>query len=749
MSEVIKATLTADSSELQAEFAKARKASEDYHRRVEESQSKALRGEMDQLRLLRLQAEGRQTEANALREKIGLQAQAEAMAKRIGLTEQESLNLLQQRAQLERQISARTNAGKPNIQNLPLTAGELNAVWTQSEKARASLKATHRAAGGAGMGMLQLAQTADDAQYGMRGIVNNIPGLVMGLGGSAGLAGAFGLAVVGGYSLYKLIGVLTGDTALQKWNEAQTKGWEAYGKALEQNLTRLRELRRSEKLGDELAEARERETKAIKESIGYDKEKFAIMERQAQALANQRRLEDELTKARQSVAEAKAGTPEQKRAVEAGANRDRFKTQDERLAQNIAAAQKEIAESGKLVEASGRATAEQWTKQQAAISQANVEIEKAREAVATYEAEVTRIDAVLGEKAGKGNAAMLKQEERNREIARKKLDDAKAMLEAKEGEKKNAEYALKLAQETREQSRKELLDRITAAKARKEQLEAERKNLAQLLKLEEERAKAEQKRAEEARQIEKDTANKDFNTETEALKLEVAGHKKAAELLREQNVTRKEATELAKQLGITEAEARKKLEGQASLRRQIAEQSQIRATQTLTAELKILQLQALGRNKQAEALKKEKELRDKIRTVMEQTGASEADATKYIRKLQKAEMNKELGFGSPSNIRRAPEYHGSRIPMATGINAAGGRRIDAAGGRVPNAAGGRRIGNPRPFGLKRHESRRRQSQRGAGLSDAMRAAGEAKNYYDKSITSLSNIEAAFKKLGVL
>ncbi len=53
-----------------------------------------------------------------------------------------------------------------------------------------------------GYGMLQVAQFADDAQYGLRGVMNNIPTLVMSLGGSMGLAGALSVAVLGFSKLY-------------------------------------------------------------------------------------------------------------------------------------------------------------------------------------------------------------------------------------------------------------------------------------------------------------------------------------------------------------------------------------------------------------------------------------------------------------------------------------------------------------------------------------------------------------------
>lgn len=53
-----------------------------------------------------------------------------------------------------------------------------------------------------GAGALQAAYFFDDLQYGMKGIMNNIPGLVMGLGGGMGLAGALSVALLAGVKLY-------------------------------------------------------------------------------------------------------------------------------------------------------------------------------------------------------------------------------------------------------------------------------------------------------------------------------------------------------------------------------------------------------------------------------------------------------------------------------------------------------------------------------------------------------------------
>lgn len=57
-----------------------------------------------------------------------------------------------------------------------------------------------------GNGALQAAYFFDDLQYGIRGIMNNIPGLVMGFGGGMGLAGALSMAVLAGKVLYDWLG---------------------------------------------------------------------------------------------------------------------------------------------------------------------------------------------------------------------------------------------------------------------------------------------------------------------------------------------------------------------------------------------------------------------------------------------------------------------------------------------------------------------------------------------------------------
>lgn len=58
----------------------------------------------------------------------------------------------------------------------------------------------------AGMGILMLSQGLEDAQYGMRGVLNNIPPMLMAFGMSGGVAGAVSMAAVGFSVLYEWLG---------------------------------------------------------------------------------------------------------------------------------------------------------------------------------------------------------------------------------------------------------------------------------------------------------------------------------------------------------------------------------------------------------------------------------------------------------------------------------------------------------------------------------------------------------------
>lgn len=80
---------------------------------------------------------------------------------------------------------------------------EVNRLAEGARKAKAPLEnlnqgqqAVEKSTRNMGGAVLEASRAFEDAQYGIRGVLNNIPGLVMMLGGSAGVAGAASLAAV-------------------------------------------------------------------------------------------------------------------------------------------------------------------------------------------------------------------------------------------------------------------------------------------------------------------------------------------------------------------------------------------------------------------------------------------------------------------------------------------------------------------------------------------------------------------------
>lgn len=111
-----------------------------------------------------------------------------------------------------------------------------------SQKATKSIK-------NMGQGALQAAYFFDDLQYGIKGILNNIPGLVIGFGGGAGLAGAMSLAVLAGAKLYEWIGKTEDKSAdlAKKMKEHSKEIAEASRQAIRASYQALQEFNQQER----------------------------------------------------------------------------------------------------------------------------------------------------------------------------------------------------------------------------------------------------------------------------------------------------------------------------------------------------------------------------------------------------------------------------------------------------------------------------------------------------------------------
>lgn len=80
--------------------------------------------------------------------------------------------------------------------------GKLSQVETTAIKAGSAMPALEKSTGMAANKMLILGQFIDDAQYGLRGVVNNMPQVAQAFGGGLGLAGGVGIAAVAVSQLY-------------------------------------------------------------------------------------------------------------------------------------------------------------------------------------------------------------------------------------------------------------------------------------------------------------------------------------------------------------------------------------------------------------------------------------------------------------------------------------------------------------------------------------------------------------------
>ena len=142
-----------------------------------------------------------------------------------------------------------------------------------SQKATKSIK-------NMGQSTLQAAYFFDDLQYGIKGILNNIPGLVIGFGGGAGLAGALSLATLAGTKLYEWLSSTEEKSVdltkkLEEEREAFKKLKEEVGEISRQNNNE-QILRAAIDSAKKIADYRKEEANALKYSLDYRKELIAL-----------------------------------------------------------------------------------------------------------------------------------------------------------------------------------------------------------------------------------------------------------------------------------------------------------------------------------------------------------------------------------------------------------------------------------------------------------------------------------------
>lgn len=167
--------------------------------------------------------------------------------------------------------------------------------------------------GSAGLAFLEGTRAIEDfTMAGMRGAINNIPGLVMNLGAGAGLAGAVSLVTVAAWKASEALQAMM-DSAQAAFEREQEIGLAFIGKEAEFTSEKLRELKTQAQ--DTFSEL----SKGIQQQVSLDQAKRTAdetVEKSAQNVKNQRELLD-LRKSGASEAEIELKTLEQQgRAIQ-------------------------------------------------------------------------------------------------------------------------------------------------------------------------------------------------------------------------------------------------------------------------------------------------------------------------------------------------------------------------------------------------------------------------------------------------
>ena len=233
-----------------------------------------------------------------------------------------------------------------------------------SEQSRIYLKEAEKAKGKTGeaaMGFMAFSNSVQDAQYGLTGVINNIPGIVSGFGLGMGVAGALQIAAVG----FKILNDnfdLFGTKAKEATEEANKQAAELANLANQAYI--------AERASIALSEAQQKQSDSLQQINGHYQEQI--------------RLSNDIIAQKKEQADAEIASADAEAAV------------------SMARLQ--------LMEATG-----QVTKEQAMIKRGQIQMEAdARKQAATEAAETTKMNELRKQanaEEAKGNALRLKAKE--------------------------------------------------------------------------------------------------------------------------------------------------------------------------------------------------------------------------------------------------------------------------------------------------------------------------------------------------
>lgn len=771
MAETIKTVLTADSTELRAEFGKAAAVAQSYHQKMEEQSKRALQGMRGQLDVLRLEARGHTEAAEALKQKMSLEEQARKFALQAGVTEETALQILTRKVELEREIvaykqaqadaAARQSAFEKSLTNpaqgraaefatmereraaiaaqqaameraaadaaaarqtridqmpsrgwqglpgglAPLTPQSLSLMEKHAALTR-ELRRGQLQAGRAGMdgslGILAFSQAVEDAQYGIKGVLNNIPQMVLGFGGGAGIAGVVSLAVVSLYAYYKAVEKVSGAAEMKARTEANTKAMDDYAESIQGVMKKHREANREEATRISLQQQLERELRGLDSSVTVDERRLKALEDQSAAVATQVRLAGELRKAREGL------KPESQRREGVVA----AEVDGARIMAEMEAAQKRMTVAGQEYEKVWNNLGPLISRYQGEISAAEGEMKPAKERLDELQQRLEaakKLVAADGDQSKK-STALGRLDQRQKDAITEEIERLEALISKREAEAQQARSLLEQAQTRSRDGQKAMDEEIRGQKAKLEQLAQEKSYNQSLIELEKQRADAEAGR----RESDQRSARREYDEDLRILRARAEGNEQLAEQLERQKKITEEMHRVRTGMSMTEAEALAKAKERVELEEKAADAAErarklkeARETRVdFATEIMALQLQLQGRGAMAKALREEADLRREAKEWAERDPElSEKEALRrlYLKRDLLERVNRLQEEGNRINQRGIRRYDGD---------------MTAGGGRFINAGGGRRIGDPRPVGqgLRNAEVERRERERRANAA---------------------------------
>lgn len=571
------------------------------------------------------------------------------------------------------------------------------------------------------MGFLAFSQAVEDAQYGIRGVLNNIPQMVLGFGGTAGLAGAFSLAAVAGVALYPVLERLYGATDAKRIE----KGAEAWRKVYGEAMKVQGAARQEAALQQQVTEFSSRRTREMQDQLRVQDGIISGLETEVARRAEARQLAREIRDAEEALVRARGGV-----AGQGNGSADRKALeQDERTQKQIRDAAN--AEVKRL--ADERAALNSRYGAEAASREK--ELGELRKRLAESEASVAQQTALLDGLEPGRERNVRKDSLRKSEQARDAVAGAVARLEA---EQKAAEAVLSAADAQAAASIETVEQRAVAAD---KEAEATRRLIEHQEKLNEIRRKTQE--AEQGR------AAADYREEMEILRAKAANDEVRVKALERQRDIEREKLRIMQEQGVEARAAlavatkRVDLERQAADAAEAAKRAKDQRTgrEDFAVEMQALQLEAAGRKMEAEALRDELAMRREAVNVAEQLGISEERALDLLRerlRLQdeiKEAAEEEKRAERDRKSRRDGSYRRAPIYKLPGRNI-GGRGLSMGALSGPGS---------RPD-LAESERRRRDAER---KLNAPVTPGDGLRYQAESLDVQKQMLKVFTRLGVI